>query len=380
MAPAQPLSVIFDYRGQIVENCEFITIKDDYLSIITPREASGQYKAIVVRTNGDAREAFIASEPCDSVQRAIESLHTKSSEALDLYIKANGYSVPRDLKREEDDSDDETLSVVSGQSAASSARLSIWDSSDEEAVTPASSSSRDKRTRKSRRATKVRQPRKCKANDTDEELLINTIPIRPSVGPHVPPPPPGWQNGPPPPPPVYRGGAPGMPGPPPMHLQVAPPGLGVPGGAGPQLPSANTPPQLGMRPMGPGANPRLYDVRITIRWLHHSEQRVFESSRASIRALQDTTLAYVRAHMIAFENVTPLDHAPNKMWTLRASVRQAFFGNEAYDMSGYRGDDLTKLFNVTGKNDIPRFEIDVDYVRPPMPGGFNPMNASPLSS
>jgi hypothetical protein len=112
---------------------------------------------------------------------------------------------------------------------------------------------------------------------------------------------------------------------------------------------------------------RLFDVRLTIRWLHHGEQRVLESSRASMRALQDAALAYVRGHMGAFDNVTPLDLAPGsqKPWSMRACVRVAYFGAEgAYDMSAYKGgDDLTKLFMVVGKNDIPRFEVDVDYVR-----------------
>ena len=62
-------------------------------------------------------------------------------------------------------------------------------------------------------------------------------------------------------------------------------------------------------------------------------------------------------------------NAGGRLWNLRAVVRQAFFGpSEAYDMVAYRGDDLTKLFEaLSAGGTIPRFEIEVDYVRPPGP-------------
>ncbi|KAI1879409.1 hypothetical protein JX265_002363 [Neoarthrinium moseri] len=347
----QQLPSAVDYRGQIIA-----------------KEATGEWKAVALRSSDDNREALLSSEPCDSEEKAKESLYIKSAEATAVYIKTNGFALLRDLKKGDTDTDDdETASVVSERSASSTAALSVWSSSDEELITPASSSPKGGRPatkviRKGHKSAKTRQPRDCKGEDSDDNLdaprcIVSTV--RPPGGSRYPAAP-SPDCHPPPPPPTYRGvGIMPMQNPPPPP----PPGMGGrPFGAG--FPNISPPPPPGIRPGGPV---RVYDVRLTIRWLHHSEQRVFESCRASIRALQDASLTYIRSHMDAFNNVTPLDHSPNKVWALRANVRQAFFGPEKYDMSGYRGDDLTKLFNVVGKNDIPRFEVEVDYVRPTPP-------------
>ncbi|RYP07303.1 hypothetical protein DL764_002618 [Monosporascus ibericus] len=133
----------------------------------------------------------------------------------------------------------------------------------------------------------------------------------------------------------------------------------------------------------------LFDVRLTILWLGRGEQRVLEHVRPSIGALKEATLAYVRTHASAFE---PHHHQPSSSSPsppgvdvsggataatgggkasasstihLRAVVRQALFGHESYDMTTYRGDDLTKLFAVMSNGSIPSFEIAVDSpVRP----------------
>ncbi|KAH6654610.1 hypothetical protein BKA67DRAFT_658895 [Truncatella angustata] len=365
----------------------YFSLMDDTISITTVKEPSGGWKAVAIRSNDEERDALISSEPCDSIQKAFESLHAKSAEATAVYIKTNGYGQLPSYKKSEDLSDDDTASVMSGSehSAATSVALSTWESSDEELVTPASSSKPDsassKSSKKNRKRGKTQKNRKYES-ETDDELAddgpirqaIN--PVRHPAGRAVARPAPqtaGWTGPPQPPPPMYRPGAMPVLQPPPPRPSMAS------GPSGPPTPAAQVPPPPGFRPMGPGVNPRLFDTRITINWLHHSEQRIFESCRASIRALQDTTVAYVRGHMDAFDNVTPLDHSPTKIWTLRANIKRAFFGSEAYDMSGYRGDDLTKLFNVLGKNDIPRFEIEVDYVRPPSPGhAMTPGNASSM--
>ncbi|ORY69866.1 uncharacterized protein BCR38DRAFT_481028 [Pseudomassariella vexata] len=400
MAPfvEKTLSVIFDYRGQLIENCEFISSEDDYVSLITIKEPSGKWKAVVIRSNDDSREALLAAGPCETVQNAIETLHEKSCEAVHLYIKANGYSQPRDLKKVELEDDDDADSVVSGHSRGSeSIALSIWDSSDEEVELTPASSSKDKISAP-KASTNSRKSRKGKAKSSDAKgddsedeprnpKLISPL-MRPPGSRCAPPPPPGWTGGVPPPPPCYRGpgGVPSQPPsfqvmPPPQHLhqihQQAPlphPGFSGPGGPQPQQQQQQHQPPPGPRPLPPGSgSPRIFDVRLTIKWLHHSEQRIFESSRASVRALQDTALSYVRSHTSSFDNITPHDQAPAKLWNLRAVVKKAFFGNEAYDMTTYRGDDLSKLFNVVSANDIPQFDIEVDYVRlqmqPPMPPG-----------
>ncbi|KAK8049993.1 hypothetical protein PG994_011723 [Apiospora phragmitis] len=142
------------------ENCEFLTAKAEFISIITAKEPTGKIKAIVLRTtnNSETREPLIASDPFDTVQAAIESLHAKSSEAVQLYIMTNGYAEPRDLDEvkddggDEDDNEDDNASVVSSDSAASSNAPSVWSATSDtaaEVITPAqttsSSSSRGSR-------------------------------------------------------------------------------------------------------------------------------------------------------------------------------------------------------------------------------------------
>lgn len=358
----------YSNQPQYIDNCEFISSLDDALSIITVKEATGDWKAIVLRsTDDDDREALLSSESCDSIQRAFECLHAKAAEATAIYIKTNGFRALRNRKDVDDVTDDDTLSVGSTRSNGTGVALSVFDSSDDENVTPASSSLKKKRSTK--RSKAVRHTRKydsdtsseCEIHDESHDQppirRVTAEPIRYQPGARLPPPPHGF-SGPPPPPPnrdprVFRMH--------PSHLPPPPP-LGGPPMPAPPMPASGHP---NLRPIVPGIPPRLHDVRITLIWIHHGEKRIFESVRPSIRALQDTTLAYIRSHMNNFDNVTPLDHSPNKVWTLRAQVKQAFFGSEACDMSSYRGDDLTKLFNVMGKNDIPRFEMEVDYVRPP---------------
>lgn len=356
-----------------LENCEFICHEDDYITIITAKEPSGEWKAIVLRSNSSSgRDALLSSEPSESEEKAFASLHAKSAEAAAVYIKTNGFSFLRDPKRDDDDMSDGGASTSSsGSSSASS--VVLLDSSDDELMTPAASSSKSGRVVSSKPSSKKKKQKgKAKVFESETSSDEGEVGVRPGhahvirhnpvvrhpppprwAGP-APPPPHGWV-GPPPPPPRMPGMNSGVSGQQPRPPHTGPPLPGVRPGVRPGM----------VRPMGiPVASQRVYDVRITIKWIHHSEQWIFESTRASIRALQDTTLSYIRTHMNAFSNTTPLDHSPNKVWTLQANVKQAFFGSETYDMSGYRGDDLTKLFNIVGKNDIPRFEIEVDYVRP----------------
>ncbi|KAI2612086.1 uncharacterized protein GGS25DRAFT_517783 [Hypoxylon fragiforme] len=134
---------------------------------------------------------------------------------------------------------------------------------------------------------------------------------------------------------------------------------------------------------------RLYDVRLNIRWLGHGEQRVLEKTRASKGALQELAIAYVRAHASGFGKNSSTNSSSSQQqqqghgnsnnnnnnsgnsnnntgepgWMLCARVRSACFEpGEEYDMSTYRGDDLTKLFSALGGSSasFPRFEIDVE--------------------
>ncbi|KAI1378329.1 hypothetical protein F4677DRAFT_391386 [Hypoxylon crocopeplum] len=476
-----PFSATFDYRSQIIDNCEFFVAKYDIVSVITAKDAVGDFKAYAIRSNEDTRTALLSSDPCGSALKAIESLHTKSCEAANHYITTNGFSYPPDLKKtrldedekDDEDDDEDAASVVSGHSASSTVALSCWGSSDDEAtMTPASSadphagyretsSSMEKgnnnisKRRSKPRILAGRQARdSCERfpadepdDDSDDEhhhpqqhlppRVRLVSPIRSSsVGTtsyRPPPPPPGWIG-----PPMLRGvplstpqsqsqsqsqpgphycqqpSPPGQPIPavsrgipsthaaasmssptkragavaalaagqefpvgPPMrahpasalHYKASAPNLVVnhSNNNGGSAPSPPHPTNLNHHPM---AAQRLYDVRLTIRWLGHGEQRILESSRASIRALQEMAVAYVRSHASAFDgngngNVNGSNSNRNSSggWGLRACVRRAFFGpGEAYDMSAYRGDDLTKLFNVLSAGSIPRFEVEVEGV------------------
>ncbi|KAI0382890.1 hypothetical protein F5Y04DRAFT_34753 [Hypomontagnella monticulosa] len=451
-----PYSINFDYRHQIIENCEFILPQHgrNLVTVVTSRNALGDFKAFAIRTNEDSREPLLSSEPCDTTTQAIESLYTKSCEATQNYITTNGFSFPPDLKKskfdedEDDDNkdeyendDDDVASIVSGRSASSTVALSYWGSSDDEAaITPASSANphagRHHHEARGNKKGSISNKRRSKPSGTGKRASEQILrfadddsdddehqpqqppprarlvsPIRSSSATNVsyrpPPPPPGW-TGPPMPPPPIRGlpipSPPSQPGP---HYcqQPSPPGqpISVPippvVGAAPGLPphiptgppappvrtnsignsssSNTTPPSLHYKasapnlgagpPPPPSAPPRLYDVRLSIRWLGHGEQRILESSRASIRALQELAVAYVRNHAGAFDKGGSMGIMnAGSGWGLRACVRRAFFGpGEAYDMSAYRGDDLTKLFNVLSAGGIPRFEVEVDSVPPP---------------
>ncbi|KAK6197670.1 hypothetical protein LQW54_010679 [Pestalotiopsis sp. IQ-011] len=392
-----PPSQSIDHNRLIIDNSHFISIQGAEVRAITTREPSGDWKAIVLRSNNGVREALLSSEPCDSPEKALESLHVKTAEAAAVYIKNNGFGHLVDPSKGEDDDlsdDDETASVVSSQSRDSlDDALSVSDSSDEELVTPASSSP-PKEVRSSSAGFKVSPKKRGKrgkarrSSRSYESESSEEIDLR-HGGP--PPPPPGmFQH--PPMGPLRRAGGHGPPPPPPGFLHPkAHPGIrpmGPPANQPPRPPVSMPPPgvvnappyPLGLQQQHPNTRPRdsdtgsprpLHDVAITVHWAGHGEQRFIDATHASVRALQDAALLYVRGHTGTFDNVTPLDQSPGRAWALRATLRQAWFGNEAYSMSGYRGDDLARLFGcVVGGGDkdvMPKFDIDVDYAPSPMP-------------
>ncbi|CAJ2506171.1 Uu.00g003010.m01.CDS01 [Anthostomella pinea] len=478
MAPPPSTSIVFDYRTQVIDNCEFFVGRDDIVTVVTVKEPTGDFKAYAIRCNDVARDALVSSDSFDTVQKAIESLHMKSAEAVHQYITTNGFSMPPDLKgaKLDSDADDDAASLASsGQTASSTAALSEWDSSDEEAMIAEGFATFNggrprPSARKNRKPTAHgKKPRDLGdlENESDEEQWMQPMRLRhgspvrsASSANHPPPGPPAWPGGPPPPRAPVMSMHPQH-----AHMQHHPPpiqfaGVSHPGHHYPQggpavsplshpslntnmlplhppgtlrfnVPQSTSPPTAGRGPVhcrsmaslpnpaaaapaaapsppapGPHANntqhksiatyafphpldsTRVYDVRLTIRWGHHGEQRIIESCRASVRALQDAALAYVAAHPDSFDQQPPPNPNPNpnnqqhvtaRFWNeigavadrgaacLRASVRRAFFGGPddkegSYDMSAYRGDDLTKLFNVLGAGSIPRFEIEVEFV------------------
>ncbi|KAI0389814.1 hypothetical protein F5Y17DRAFT_100990 [Xylariaceae sp. FL0594] len=133
--------LIRESRPQIIDNCEFLVSKDDIILVITAKDPSDiSFKAYAVRCSEDGREVLLESAPCENVQSAVASLQTRSCEAVHNYITANGFAKPRDPKAALldvldglEDNDNETASVISGQSDSSTATFSEWNDSGDEA-------------------------------------------------------------------------------------------------------------------------------------------------------------------------------------------------------------------------------------------------------
>ncbi len=122
----------------IADNCEFVISKDDIVQVIVTKDPADKlFKAYAVQCSEESREVLLVSEPCDDAEKALESLLTKSCEATHNYLKINGLSRPRDLKSpflESNLDDDDAASIISGHSESSTAALSEWGSSGDEAM------------------------------------------------------------------------------------------------------------------------------------------------------------------------------------------------------------------------------------------------------
>ncbi|KAI1467162.1 uncharacterized protein F4812DRAFT_451478 [Daldinia caldariorum] len=467
-----PSTMVFDYRGQIIgkylanHNCEFFLAKHDVVSVVTVKHVLGDFKAYAIRSNQSSREALLSSDSRSTPLLAVESLHTKSCEAVQQFINTNGFSYPPDLKKtrfdddddEDDDDEDEDeedgndeddiapifSNLLSDHPAPPTAATSYRSSSDGEVkMTPASSTVP---------ITHGREVRDERSNNIS----------KPRTNPPPPPPPPGRQSpealifpntkppytlsqaeelvmelingplsiclprgsGPPPPPqPTYSSTTPaprpqpasasasvpvpvpapvpswppasrGMSAPPvnypPAHLRsMHPPrqqanNNNFPSMVVPPPPPPPPPPsQLSQHPRGhpviaaaAAANPRLYDIALTIRWLGHGEARVLASCRASVQALKSTAVTYVTRYASAFDrdgsppNRNGSGHGSgsgngngnNAKWQGTVRLRRASIRNlhgEEYDlnMELYQEDDLTRFCGGRG---IPRFEVEVE--------------------
>jgi hypothetical protein len=134
-----PSTSTFDIRAHIIDNCEFIVGKDGIVQVITSKDSAGKrFRAYAIRCNGDTREPVLVSEPCEGGHKAVESLYTKSCEAIHNYITTNGFANPPNLKAAslelDMDDDDDTASIISNHSKSSATALSEWGSSGDEAT------------------------------------------------------------------------------------------------------------------------------------------------------------------------------------------------------------------------------------------------------
>ncbi|KAI0512650.1 hypothetical protein F5B22DRAFT_637688 [Xylaria bambusicola] len=140
MAPQllTPSTLVFDSRTQIISNCKFLINKGDNIEVVTSKDPSGKlFKALAVQCGEESRELLLESEHCENAQKAVESLHTKSCEAVHNYTAINGFARPRDLKTtflEPSLNDNDAASIISGRSDSSTAAISEWGSSGDEAM------------------------------------------------------------------------------------------------------------------------------------------------------------------------------------------------------------------------------------------------------
>jgi hypothetical protein len=107
---------------------------------------------------------------------------------------------------------------------------------------------------------------------------------------------------------------------------------------------------------------QLHEVRLDIQLLAHGETYALEQCLPSLCALKETALKHVRENVRDFRDHALLGQKlGNPSLELRATIKRAYFGSEAYSMTAPRNDDLSKLFRVVALTDIPRFEIAVAF-------------------
>lgn len=231
----------------IPDNCEFLISKNDIVQVITSKDPSDKFfRAYAVRCSGETRDVVLESEPCEDAQKAVQSLHVKSCEAIHGHITTNGFSGRRGLKpvflEPDFDDDDDAASIISGHSDSSTAAFSEWGSSGDETMmqkhaSDATETSKDRQrnagrqgSRVSTAATGAHEPAgasRSRAAPRDFSDYANPAPPRPRVAR------PGRSHSPsltvrqaPPPPPGHLGhpGLHGLDGPQPGALR----GMGMP--------------------------------------------------------------------------------------------------------------------------------------------------------
>ncbi|KAI0544590.1 hypothetical protein F4679DRAFT_589372 [Xylaria curta] len=432
MAPQSPPSstLVFDSRSQILDNCEFLISKDDIVQVIISKDPVDKlFKAHAVKCNEDTREPMLVSEPCENAQKAIESLHAKSCEAVHDYITTKGFSAPLDLKMASlepifEDDDDDAASIISGHSDSSTAALSEWGSSGDEAMLPHEGSGPDKAA-KDRQQHPAGCPGKKRVEPWEEPPRTRAVRPAQSRSPSFafrqapPPPPPGYpappkSDGPPAPPPSMRGMAvpPPLPHPyparmgpgphHPLHLQNGmkppmPPAQpltcfrlpGLPADRPPFLASQGPlPPNINVSNSGsikhsehsynrprPGAvfqpNVGMYTVGIMVHWIGHGQHRIISSVHPTFQALQNLAIADVRMHPERFASDSPnmkgfavSGNREGDRSGLVAHVSKVVVAGEKYDMQGFHNPNLATLLDVLAVDGMPSFEVIVNDVPP----------------
>ena len=377
----------------------------------------GTFKALVLKSENGKRDVLL-SETAPSASEALQALHNRSAEAVQNYIGTNGFAFKKRRARDghetdgyestttvstatleecESLSDDETISVTSvGQAKRSSRRKANKSGKEKTASKHKQRQGRSRSRSPSFSTTRVRSHSASSSSSGSEindtlparryPVVIKTLPQRPpprapqngfTVPLHPLPPPSGiWNN-------AMPTTGPGMlnPGPPaPASFSFTYPNNPV--NSSPLSPSSaptivpgGLPPQQQQQ--------TLHDIVLTIRW-RNSERRTLEQTpNISVRAIQAAALAFVRRQPIPLANLPPQDPLAPRMPLagLKATVKSVVVDGAVYDLTGYLGDDLTRLVESlaspgspgggVGKGSVPRFEVEVVNMglAPPMTSG-----------
>ncbi|KAK4143862.1 uncharacterized protein C8A04DRAFT_28430 [Dichotomopilus funicola] len=141
-----------DARAQVIENCEFTYGPDARFSLVLTREAAGNFKAIVLKTQDGARKAVL-SAAAPRYEDALALLLTKSAEAVQEHVDAHGFGLVSQPKEQHVKLDDGV--EFEKDSGSSTVTLDDYESlSDDETV---SITSVGQAKRKSRRRIETRQ-------------------------------------------------------------------------------------------------------------------------------------------------------------------------------------------------------------------------------
>ena len=385
----------------------------------------GTFKALVLKIENGKRDVLL-SETAPSASEALQALHNRSAEAVQNYIGTNGFGLKKrqaadghetdgyestttvstvTLEECESLSDDETISVTSvGQAKRSSRRKANKSGKEKTASKHKQRQGRSRSRSPSFSATRVRSHSTSSSSSGSEindnppsrryPVVIKVPqrqPPRPSQNgfsvPHHPLPPPSgiWNNG------MTTG--PGM-----MNMMNPAPPAPAPSHPAPfSLPfSYPNPPASSPLPLSPAPatlpgqhqhQQPLHDIVLSIRW-RNSERRTLEQTpHISVRAIQAAALAFVRRQPVPLANLPAHDPLAPRMPLagLKAVVKSVLVDGTAYDLTGYLGDDLTRLVESlaspgsaggsVAKGGVPRFEVEV--VNLGVPGGLPPQMRVP---
>ncbi|KAK3322592.1 hypothetical protein B0H66DRAFT_210023 [Apodospora peruviana] len=169
------------WKSLIIDNCQFISRSSCNIAVIIAKEPLSSYRAIVVKTENGKRTA-VFSESADTIPGALQALHDRSAEAVQDYIKTNGFNPVRSRSSkgghrrtstcmhscEDDENDSDSAFSASGGSVSGSSTVTMSDVSDDDMVSVGGGKS------KSKKASKGKGERAGRSRSPDHHYNSNT--------------------------------------------------------------------------------------------------------------------------------------------------------------------------------------------------------------